>query len=260
MSDSDAFSGLEPSGLWRHFEAMTRIARPSGHEAAMADYVAAWAADRRFEVLRDAVGNVCVRVPGRPPLENAPPVVLQSHMDMVCERDSDSPFDASVGRMRVLREGDWLRADGTTLGADNGIGCAAMMAVAESPDCPHGPLELLFTVDEERGLVGAKNLDPAMLRGRVLLNLDSEDEGLLVVGCAGGRGSTLTFAASRESAPTGWTAGQVCIAGLRGGHSGLEIDKGRLNANKAAARVLLSARQTVRLRLAGLHAGDKTNA
>lgn len=226
----------------------------------MAAYVCSWAAGRKFEVVRDAVGNVCVRVPARPGGESAPTVVLQSHLDIVCERDSGCPYDAAEGRIHVVRDGDWLRAEGTTLGADNGIGGAAMMHLAELDDLRRGPLELLFTLDEERGLVGARNLDPALVRGRILLNLDSEDDGILVVGCSGGRGSTLTWTDRREAPSAGWTQAEVRIGGLLGGHSGLEIDKGRLNALRALARVLIAARRDVPFRLSTLGGGDKTNA
>ena len=260
MSNTNAFAGLEPRGFWKHFEAITRIPRPSGQEQKMVEYVCSWASERGFQVLRDATGNLCVQVPGRRPFEHAAPIVLQSHLDMVCERDSGSPYDAAAGNIHVLRDGDWLYAEGTTLGADNGIGCAAMMYVAELEGPGRAPLDLLFTLDEERGLEGAKGLDPAIIRGRTLLNLDSEDDTLLVVGCAGGCGMTLRWTAPRAPAPSGWTQMEVRISGLRGGHSGLEIDKARLNAIQAMARILQHAADQAPLRLVSIEGGEKTNA
>jgi dipeptidase D len=260
MSDTNAFAGLEPRGLWTHFEAITRIPRPSGQEGRIAEYISNWAAARGFKVLRDKIGNVCVHVPGRPPFEKAAPVVLQSHLDMVCERNSDCPYDTAEGRMNVVRDGDWLHAEGTTLGADNGIGCAAMLYVAELKDQPCPPLDLLFTLDEERGLTGVKNLDPAIVRGRVLLNLDSEDDNTLTVGCSGGWGTNILWSDRREPAPTGCTTVELIVAGLKGGHSGLDIDKNRLNAVRAVVRILQATLKKVPLRLVKLDGGDKSNA
>lgn len=260
MSDTNPFAGLEPRGLWAHFEAMTRIPRPSGQEGKIADYICSWATARGFKPLRDKGGNVCVQVPGRGPLQNAAPVVLQSHLDMVCERNSDCPYDPSEGRIHVIREGDWLQAEGSTLGADNGIGCASMLYVAELKDQPCPPLDLLFTTDEERGLTGVKNLDASMVRGRVLLNLDSEEDTTLTVGCSGGRGTNMSLTGRREPAPAGSATVELVVSGLRGGHSGLDIDKNRLNAVRAVVRILQAAIKNVALRLVKLDGGDKANA
>jgi len=260
MSNTNAFAGLEPRGFWTHFEAITKIPRPSGQEEKMVEYIRSWATARGYQALQDAVGNLCVRVPGRAPFETAPPIVLQSHLDMVCERNSGCPYDAAAGNIHVIRDGDWLYAEGTTLGADNGIGCAAMLYAAEMEDGGRAPLELLFTIDEERGLTGVKNLDPSLIRGRTLLNLDSEDDTLLVVGCAGGCGTTIRWSERREPAPPGWIQTEVHVSGLQGGHSGLEIDKARLNAIRALGRMLQNAAREVPLRLINLHGGEKTNA
>ena len=157
---TDAFSGLEPAPFWRHFEALTRIPRPSYEEAAVAAHVQAWAAERRLEVRSDAAGNLVVAVPATPGREAAPAVILQGHLDMVCEREPDSPYDPRTGPIGVIRDGDWLHADGTTLGADDGVAIAAMLALAEDPDAEHGPLELLMTIEEEVGLGGAFRLIP----------------------------------------------------------------------------------------------------
>ncbi|HOW74223.1 MAG TPA: beta-Ala-His dipeptidase [Phycisphaerae bacterium] len=261
MSHTSAFSGLEPQGLWKHFEAFTRIPRPSGSEQDIAAYVCSWAAERGYPVVRDKVGNVCVHVPGRGALAGAAPIVLQSHLDMVCERNADCPYDTAKGTMHVVRNGDWLSAEGTTLGADNGIGCSAMLHVAELGDLACAPLDLLFTLDEERGLTGVKQLDPNMLRGRTLLNLDSEDETTVTVGCAGGCTTSLQWSDRREPLPAGWTQSEWSVTGLKGGHSGMDIDKNRLNAIKAMARTLQSLlRRQIPLRLARLDGGDKSNA
>lgn len=261
MNETNVFLGLEPHRLWQHFEAFTRIPRPSGAEAAIADYVCSWAATHGYVVLRDKVGNVCVQVPGRGALAGSAPIVLQSHLDMVCERNADSPYDAAKGTMHVVRDGDWLHAEETTLGADNGIGCSAMLYVAELKDLACAPLDLLFTLDEERGLTGTKNLDPALLRGRTLLNLDSEDDTTVTVGCAGGCTTTLKWSDRREPLPDGWAGAGLSVTGLKGGHSGMDIDKNRLNAVKTMVRLLQGIlNRQVPLRLATLSGGDKSNA
>ncbi len=260
MTHADPYAGLQPQGLWSHFAAINRIPRPSRHEEKMEEYVRSWAQRHHFEVRRDGVGNLCVRVPPTSGRSTAPIVILQSHLDMVCERNSDSPFDPERGEIHVVREGDWLRAEGTTLGADNGIGVAAMLCAAEDPTLAHGPLELLFTVDEETGLTGASQLDPGLLQGRVLLNLDSEDDGELTVGCAGSTDVTLRWQAPKQAAPAGSVALTVKVMGLKGGHSGVDIDKGRLNAIKALVRLLQSAADVAPLSLAAIDGGNKRNA
>jgi dipeptidase D len=179
-------NGFEPSACWRHFEALTKIARPSRHEEPVIEHVRAWAAAQGLELRQDGARNLVVRVPATAGRDSAPVVVLQAHLDMVCERLPDSPNDPAEGRIALVRDGDWLTADGTTLGADNGIGIAAMMALAEDTSLPHGPLELLMTVNEEIGGPGegASGLDPSLLSGATLLNLDSEEDGKLTVGSA----------------------------------------------------------------------------
>jgi dipeptidase D len=195
MSVLETFAGLEPEDVWTHFAELTRIPRASKHEELARAYVAGWAQRRGLETRVDEAGNVVVRVGATTGRERTPIVVLQSHLDMVCERDPDSPFDPTEGRIRVVREGDWVLAEGTTLGADNGIGVAAALAVADDAGLEHGPLELLFTVSEEQGLDGAKALDPVLVRGRLLLNLDGTSDGALTIGCAG---SVHTSCASRS--------------------------------------------------------------
>ena len=256
---ADPFAGLEPARVWKHFAAMTRLARPSGQEEKVAAHVEAWAAEQGFEVKHDATGNLCVHVPASPGRESAPAVAIQGHLDMVCERDSDSPNDAEVGRLEVVRDGDWIRAVGTTLGADNGIGVAAGMAAAEDPEVLHGPLDLLMTIDEETGMTGAIGLDPSILRARIMLNLDSEEDGVLFAGCAGGCDTKMALGGPRED-PGGASAWRITVAGLKGGHSGLDINCNRLNSIRALARVLGRIAGETSLRVVALSGGSKRNA
>ena len=212
------------------------------------------AAARGWATQRDRAGNLVVRVPATAGRERAPTVILQGHLDIVCERDPASPYDPRAGRIHVVRDGDWLRADGTTLGADNGVAIAAMLALVED-GAPHGPLELLMTVAEEVGMAGAAELDPDLIGGSVLLNLDSEEDATLTVGCAGGADTVVRFEAPRE--PLGADAVRVTVSGGRGGHSGGDIDAGRSNAIKLLGRALAAA---PRLRIASLDGGSSRNA
>ncbi len=254
----DPFAGLEPRALWQHFAAFTRIARPSGREQQISRYVQDWAAAKGFPVKIDAVGNLAVHVPASPGREKAPAVVLQGHLDMVCERNAASPYDPEKGSIHVVRDGDWLRSEGTTLGADNGVGVAAGMAVAEDATLKHGPLDLLMTIDEETGMTGAQGLDPAILRGRIMLNLDSEEDDWLFVGCAGGGDLKVTFEAARAALPAGYTALTVGVTGLQGGHSGIDINRNRMNAIHALVRLVQDAAgEVVLISIAG---GSKRNA
>jgi len=260
VSAADVLAGLEPAGVWSRFAELTAIPRPPKEEEQARAYVLGWAGRLGFESDVDAEGNVVVRVPASSGRDNAPTVVLQSHLDMVCERDPLSEYDARAGRIRVEVEDDWVVAPQTTLGADNGIGVAAAMAVAEDPAVQHGPLELLFTVSEEQGLDGAKSLDASFVSGRLLLNLDGTSDHALTIGCAG---STHTFTRLRLllepiSAPE--VTLRVALTGARGGHSGGDIDKGRANAIKALGRVLSRAYEPAPFRLARLDGGVSRNA
>jgi dipeptidase D len=246
--------GVEP--FWSHFEALTRIARPSFGEERAVEHVEAWARQRGYATRRDAAGNLVVAVPASAGREGAPTVVLQGHLDMVCERHPDSPYDPREGRIRLVRDGEWLTAEGTTLGADDGVAIAAMLAVAEDPDAAHGPLELLMTVAEEVGLAGARELDPALITGSLLLNLDSEEDGTLTVGCAGGTDSVLRIREPREPL-AGAAQLRVTVSGGRGGHSGGDIAAGRANAIKALARAVRAAPHA---RLVALDGGASRNA
>ncbi len=255
-----ALAGLEPVRVWQRFEELTRIARPSKEESAAREHVLAWAAAHGLEARTDEEGNAVVVVPATPGREHAPIVVLQSHLDMVCERDPESPFDPREGRIHVVRDGDWVLAEGTTLGADNGIGVAAAMAVAQDSAVAHGPLELLFTVSEEQGLDGAKALDPALVEGRILLNLDGTSDESLTIGCAGSAHTFVRLPLGQTPVPEGCTGLAVALDGARGGHSGGDIARGRVNAIKALGRALAEASRAVPLRLASLDGGGSRNA
>ncbi|HNS98382.1 MAG TPA: aminoacyl-histidine dipeptidase [Polyangiaceae bacterium] len=231
-------ANLEPKHLWQHFDQIRQIPRPSRHEEAIRTHVKAWAERRKFEWVEDEVGNVCVRVPGTQGHENASVVIIQGHLDMVPEKDSDFEFDFTKDPIACRVDGDWVVADKTTLGADNGIGIAAAMAAADDPDVVHGPLELLFTIDEETGLTGATNLDGSILKGKIMLNLDSEEDGVLFVGCAGGCTSEIQFDLPRVSLPSGYVGMKLEVTGLKGGHSGLNIIDNRANSIKVLCRVL----------------------
>lgn len=259
---ANPLAGLEPQLVWKHFDALRRIPRPSKHEERVAEHVVRWAESHGFRVARDAAGNVVVRVPATPGHEGASVIVLQGHLDMVPEKNSDVAFDFLADEIRLRIEGDYLYATGTTLGADNGVGVAAAMAVAEDPEAVHGPLELLFTVDEETGLTGAQQLDPTLITGRTLINLDTEEEGALYIGCAGGADANSLFTVNREAVPAGYVGLAVRVRGLRGGHSGVDIHENRANALKCLARLLAapSRQVTPDLRVASLAGGSKHNA
>jgi dipeptidase D len=255
----NAIDGLEPAPVWKYFAEISRIPRGSTNEKAIGAYLLATAKKLGLEADQDACGNVLVRKPASPGYEQSPGVCLQGHMDMVCEKDKDTVHDFLKDPLKLVREGNFLRATGTTLGADNGIAVATGLAVMEDKSLSHGPLEILFTVDEETGLTGANNLQPGFVRSGTLLNLDSEDEGELYVGCSGGCDNTGSWAVEYDDVPKGGTGLRVTVKGLRGGHSGLEIHTGRGNALKMITRVLL-ALQAQGARVARIEGGNKRNA
>ena len=258
---SSPLESLEPKLLWQHFDTIRQTPRPSKHEEKIIEVVKSWAADRDLEVVQDEAGSLTIRVPATAGHENAPTVVLQGHLDMVCEKNSDVEHDFMTEGIKVEVVGDWVQAQGTTLGADNGIGVAAGMAMADDPNVIHGPLELLCTVDEETGLTGAKDLDPAIVTGRIMLNLDTEEDGAIYIGCAGGSDSVGTLKTARRMASLGSVPVKVSVTGLRGGHSGLNIIENRGNAIKLATRVLLAAiDRGVELELVSIEGGSKHNA
>jgi dipeptidase D len=256
----DALSGLEPVGFWQHFGTLTTIARPSRAEEPVIEHVRAWAVEYGFELVQDSGRNLVVRVAATPGRESAPTVTLQGHLDMVCERDPASPNDPTEGRIELVRDGDWLEADGTTLGADDGVAIAAMMALVEDESLPHGPLELLMTVAEEVGLEGANELEPSLVTGSILVNLDSEEDGVLTVGCAGSTDTWIHVDASRDDAAPEARTFEVAVSGGLGGHSGTNIAAGRSNAIKVLGRVLREAHATVPFRLVSLSGGKSRNA
>lgn len=263
MPPPDPFADLEPRAVWDHFAALTRIARPSGLETAAVESVRNWAVSHTgFEFETDRGGNAIVRVPATPGREGAPAVILQAHLDMVCLPEATTPAgnNPREGKIHVVRNGDWVESFDTTLGADNGVGVAVILAVVADPDVPHGPLELLFTVGEEVGSVGASAVEPAALRGRVLLNLDTEVFGEITVGSAEGRDTLLRLTRQTSPPPEGWGALGVGLSGLRGGHSGMEISAGRLNAIRGLARLLWAVREMSALRLTALEGGERGNA
>jgi len=258
---SSPLEQLEPKLIWKHFDAIRQTPRPSKHEEKIIALIQAWAAERSFKVLQDEVGTLCVKVPATPGHESAPTVVLQGHMDMVCEKNADVDFDFMNDAIRVKVEGDWVVTEGTTLGADNGIGLAAAMAVADDPDVVHGPLELLCTVDEETGLTGAMNLDPEMLEGRIMLNLDTEEDGAVYIGCAGGVDTSAVLSLDRRRGLLDSVPVRLVIRGLKGGHSGLNIIENRGNAIKLANRVLLAAlEENPDIDIIAFEGGSKHNA
>ena len=247
-------TSLEPRLVWEQFDAITRVPRPSKKEGKIIDFLVDFAKKHHIEYKKDAIGNVVMRKPATPGMEERAAVILQSHMDMVCEKNSDVEFDFDNDPIRTRIDGEWVRAEGTTLGADCGIGMAAALAVMLDETVEHGPVEVLFTVDEEIGMLGAAALDMSGLQGRVLLNIDSEDEGILTVSCAGGATSCLTVPVKRV--PVQGNAWRVGVRGLTGGHSGVEINKGRANANK----VLAAALQGLPVTLCSIAGGSKDNA
>jgi dipeptidase D len=257
---SATVDGLEPALVWERFFELTRIARPSKEEGPARAHVLAWASARDLEAATDAEGNVVVRVPATSGRDGTPVAVLQAHLDMVCERDPDSAFDPREGRIDVRVDADWVGADGTTLGADNGIGVALALAIVDDATVEHGPLELLFTVSEEQGLDGAKALDATIVAGRRLINLDGTSDGALTVGCAGSDHTTLRFPLSPVDVPPGRVALRIQLSGGRGGHSGEDVGSGRLNALKGLGQVLAAAHGVGPFGLVSFKGGVSRNA
>jgi dipeptidase D len=253
-------SDLAPQSLWKHFDEILTIPRGSKKEDGMRRYVLFLAQRRGFRTRTDAAGNTVVAKPASPGKENAPVVVLQSHLDMVNEKNSDVPHDFDRDPLVPRREGEFVKATGTTLGADNGIGVAAMLAVLEAGNIVHGPLEFLFTIDEETGLTGASDLDPSLITGKILLNLDTEEENEVTIGCAGAGMSALSLPLATGPAPEGRATLEVSLSGLKGGHSGLEIHLPRGNALKLLARALYAAGLQHSIHIGSLRGGGKHNA
>lgn len=251
---------LAPEAVWKHFYSLTRIPRPSGFLKPVTDFLVDFGKSLNLETFTDEVGNVIIRKPATPGMENRKGVILQAHMDMVPQKNNDKEHDFEKDPIETIIDGDWLKANGTTLGADNGMGVAAIMAVLEDKSLKHGPLEALITADEETGMFGAFGLKKESIKGEILLNLDSEDEGELYIGCAGGIDVTATFQYKETEVEEGDIAVKVTLKGLRGGHSGLEINQGRGNANKLMVRFLREAIATYEARLAVFEGGNMRNA
>ena len=252
---TNALAELTPRELWRHFAELSRIPRPPGEEQAAIEYVRSLAEARDAGWRQDDFGNLVVFVEGEP----GPTVAVQAHLDMVCEKEPGVEHDFSRDPIRVLRDGNRVYADGTTLGADNGIGAAAALALLTSDDVRHGPLELVFTVQEETGLHGAMQLNTSLLQSKTLINLDSEDPDELTIGCAGGATVEVRLPVKWDESPDGWLGRELVIAGLQGGHSGVDIDKGRANALKLLLAALSGVRTALELRVAGISGGTAHN-
>lgn len=255
----EGIGALEPKLLWQHFSELAAIPRGSRNEEGAARYVLSVASRLGLEARRDAAGNTVIRKAAAKGREGSPTTILQGHLDMVCEKNSEIVHDFEKDPIRPVRIGDWVRASGTTLGADNGIGVAAALAVLESADVCHGPLECLFTIDEETGLTGAFNLDPAVLTGKRMLNLDTEEEGAVYIGCAGGLDTLLKTTIAFVSPSAGSAGYRLSVKGLRGGHSGVDIHEGRGNALKILSRALAKALDRG-AEIASLEGGSKRNA
>lgn len=254
-----AIQGLKPEIVWKYFAEIAKIPRPSKHEEAMIRYVMDVAKQLGLPSKKDKSGNVVVKKPASPGRENVPMIALQGHLDMVTEKNKDKTHDFFKDPIELVRKGNVIMANGTTLGADNGIAVATNLAIMEDRSLEHGPLEFLFTVDEETGLTGATNLDPNLLESKTMLNLDSEEEGALYVGCSGGRNTIGTWKVVSERIPKNHTPALLQVRGLRGGHSGLEIDKGRGNSLKIMNRILMEF-DKMDVRIASMEGGNKSNA
>ena len=261
-SDSDiasALPDLEPKVLWKHFDALTRIPRPSKKEARAREYVISQAGRLGLEVIEDHAANLIIRKPAFAGREQAPMSLLQAHLDMVCEKDEGADHNFETDPIRVTRDGDWVKAVGTTLGADNGIGVAAALAVMESKNIAHGSLEFVFTVDEETGLTGATEFRSGLLRSQYFLNLDSEEIGILYIGCAGGVNTIARRKFTRQRA-RGSKGYRIKVSGLRGGHSGVDIHQGRGNALRILGNVVQAALSQLPIEVADINGGNAHNA
>ncbi|QZT38728.1 aminoacyl-histidine dipeptidase [Halosquirtibacter xylanolyticus] len=257
---SAEIKNLDPQIIWEHFYDLTQIPRPSKHEDAIQDFMVAFGEKLGLETLKDEVGNVLIRKAATPGMEDRKGVILQGHLDMVPQKNSDTSHDFTKDPIDAFVDGDWVTANGTTLGADNGIGVAAAMAVLSSNDLVHGPVEALFTAEEETGMAGAFGLQPNWIKGDILLNMDSEDEGELYVGCAGGIDASVEFEYDEIVVPSDLVSFRLAVTGLKGGHSGMDIILGLANANKLMVRFLRYATREMDVRLANIDGGSLRNA
>ncbi|MFA8450459.1 MAG: aminoacyl-histidine dipeptidase [Bacteroidales bacterium] len=257
---SDEIRNLEPKALWENFYSLTQIPRPSKHEDEIQAFLKKYGEDLNLDTIKDEVGNIIIRKPATPGMEDRMGVILQAHLDMVPQKNSDTDHDFEKDPIQTYIDGDWVKAKGTTLGADNGIGAAAAMTVLADKELAHGPIEVLLTSDEETGMTGAEGLKPSVLKGDILMNLDSEDEGELYIGCAGGVDTVIEYCYTEEAAPEGYAAYKIAVTGLKGGHSGMDIILNRGNANKIMNTVLSQTSEKCGLRLASICGGSLRNA
>ena len=251
---------LEPKIVWNNFYNLTQIPRPSKHEGKVIEYLYNWGISHGFETIRDKGGNIIIRVPATPGMENRRGVIIQGHMDMVPQKTSDSSHNFLTDPINAYIDGEWVTADRTTLGADNGMGVALGLAAIEDPSVKHGPIEILVTYDEETGMTGATTLEPGVLQGDILMNLDSEQEGELCVGCAGGLDVSASFKYLKYNTPADYKGLKVTVKGLQGGHSGMDISLYRANANKAVARMILPAIELLGVKVVSFTGGSLRNA
>jgi dipeptidase D len=251
---------LEPQIIWNHFEDLNAVPRPSKKEERVIQFMLDFGKSLGLETVRDAIGNVIIKKPATKGFENRETVILQSHIDMVHQKNASTVFDFDQEGIRSYVDGEWVKAEGTTLGADNGMGVAGAMALLSSKDIEHPALEALFTIDEETGMTGAKQLDPSFLSGKILLNLDTEDDDEFSVGCAGGIDTNTRYECELEDIPADYKGIEISIAGLKGGHSGMDIHLGRGNANKWMNRILYHLSNKVDVRIISIHGGSLRNA
>ena len=257
MSD---IRNLEPKQLWNIFHDITQIPHPSKKEKKIVEYVVKFGKDHKLETIVDKVGNVIIRKPATKGMEKRKGVILQTHLDMVPQKNNDKKHDFEKDPIQTIIDGEWVKANGTTLGSDNGIGVAAALAVLASKDVQHGPMEALFTIDEETGMTGVFGLKKGLLKGDILMNLDSEDEHEICVGCAGGIDVSAVKKYREEKAPSRMTAYRITATGLKGGHSGVDIALGRANSNKLMFRFLMQAESDFGIRVAEAGGGNLRNA
>ena len=251
---------LNPKNVWANFYSLTQIPRPSKKEGKAVEFMYEFGKKLGLETIKDEVGNIIIRKPATPGMENRKGIILQGHLDMVPQKNADKVHDFEKDPIEPRIVGEWVYATGTTLGADNGMGVAVAMSILEDKNLKHGPIEALFTIDEETGMTGARALKPGLLKGDILINLDSETEGELYVGCAGGLDATATLAYKEEKVPAGMKPFRIAVSGLKGGHSGMDIILYRANANKVIVRVLLPMIKEMGARIASIEGGSLRNA
>lgn len=257
---SKTINNLEPKSVWENFYSLTQIPRPSNHEEKIQKFILDFGKNLGLETLKDKAGNIIIRKPATAGYEDRKGVILQAHLDMVPQKNSDKQHNFETDPIEAYIDGDWVTAQGTTLGADNGIGAAAAMAILASNNIAHGAVEALFTATEETGMGGANGLASGILKGDILLNMDSEDEGELYVGCAGGEDITVSFKYEKREIPNEFVGGKLCVTGLKGGHSGMDIVLQRANANKIFFRVLNELFNNYGARLSSIQGGSLRNA